>query len=138
MKMTTNEICYRLQAMATMCTFQDAVGHDLSHKEIGLYNKAKELAITSLREHTWIPITERMPDEREWIGTKRFGTTISDEVYVTFKTLDGKLFCEHLRFQNGKLSPSAQIEVDAISKGAKPIAWMPLPKPYEPQESKGN
>lgn len=129
--MTTNEICYRLQAMATMCTFQDAVGHDLSHKEIGLYNQAKDLAIQLVKDNTWIPVTERMPKEREWIGTKRFGTTISDEVYVTFETLDGKRFCDHIRFQNGKLSPSSQISIDAISKGAKPIAWMPLPKPYE-------
>lgn len=79
----------------------------------------------------WIPFTERFPKEKEWIGTKRFGTTISDEVYVTFETVDGKRFCEHLRFQNGILSPSKQLEIDCIAKGSKPIAWMPLPEPYK-------
>ena len=105
-----------------------------------MQNTTASIAVTNLKEKfklrevimsDWIPITERLPKERKWIGTKRFGTTISDEVYVTFETLDGKRFCEHIRFQNGKLSPSKQIEIDAIAKGAKPIAWMPLPEPYK-------
>ena len=72
-----------------------------------------------------------MPKEREWIGTKRFGTTISDEVYVTFETWDGQRFCEHCRFQNGEISLSKRMEVDAISKGAKPVAWCELPQPWK-------
>ena len=51
MGMTIEEIRYRLQAMATMCTFQDAVGHDLSHKEIGLYNQAKDEAVEILKKY---------------------------------------------------------------------------------------
>lgn len=98
--------------------------------------KSLDMAIKALEQQPrWIPVSERLPGEREWIGTKRFGTTISDEVYVTFETIDGKRFCEHLRFQNGKLSPSMQMEIDAISKGAKPIAWMPLPEVYRGGES---
>lgn len=49
--MTNEEIRYRLQAMATMCTFQDAVGHDLSHEEIGLYNEAKDEAIDIIKRY---------------------------------------------------------------------------------------
>lgn len=86
------------------------------------------------QEPEWIPVSERLPEEKEWIGTKNFGTTISDEVYVTLETLDGERFCDHIRFQNGKLSVSKRAKIDAISKGARVIAWMPLPKPYEPQE----
>lgn len=85
-------------------------------------------------EQDWIPCSERMPEEREWIGTKKFGTTISDEVYVTLETTGGKRFCDHIRFQNGKFSISKQAELDAINKGIKPIAWKPLPKPYQPKE----
>lgn len=48
MGMTIEEISYRLQAMITMCTFQDAVGHDLSQKEIKLYNQAKNEAIETM------------------------------------------------------------------------------------------
>lgn len=79
----------------------------------------------------WILCSERMPKEREWIGTKRFGTTISDEVYVTFKSPNGERFCKHIRFQNGKLNSADQHTIDTIYKGSKPIAWMPLPEAYK-------
>lgn len=38
----------------------------------------------------WIPVSEKMPEEHEWIGTRTFGTTISDEVYVTFESPKGE------------------------------------------------
>ena len=81
-------------------------------------------------EQKWSLCSERMPEEREWIGTKRFGTTISDEVYVTFESPKGERFCKHLSFQNGKLSAFDKSTIDAFYKGSKAIAWMPLPKPY--------
>lgn len=84
----------------------------------------------------WIPISKELPEEREWIGTETFGTTISDEVYVTFENPKGKRFTKHLSFQNGKVSNFAQREIDALYKGSVPIAWMPLPAPYK-QESEG-
>lgn len=79
----------------------------------------------------WIPVSERLPEEREWMGTKRFGTTISDEVYVTLETPDGERFTEHLSFQNGRLSQADQERMRACFKGAVPIAWMPLPLPWK-------
>lgn len=82
-------------------------------------------------EAQWIPCEERMPEEHEWIGTKKFGTTISDEVYVTFENEKGERFCQHMRFQNGKLSSYDEFHMDTWFKGSKPIAWMPLPKPFE-------
>lgn len=78
----------------------------------------------------WIPVSERLPEEREWIGTKQFGTTISDEVYVTFETPKGDRFTKHLSFQNGKLSVADQQMINAFYKGSVPVAWMPLPEPY--------
>ena len=82
-------------------------------------------------EPQWILCDERMPEEHEWIGTKKFGTTISDEVYVTFENEKGERFCQHLSFQNGELSRYDQFHMDTWYKGSKPIAWMPLPKPFE-------
>lgn len=84
------------------------------------------------QQQQWILCSERLPKEHEWIGTKRFGTTISDEVYVTFEAVDGTRFCEHCRFQNGKISPSMQISINAISKGAKPVAWREMPECVQP------
>lgn len=90
------------------------------------------------QEPRWIDVSERLPEEHEWIGTKRFGTTISDEVYVTLETSDGERFTKHLSFQNGDLSIIDKETMEMWFKGAVPIAWMPKPKPYEPQESEDN
>ena len=86
-------------------------------------------------EQRWIPCSKRMPEEREWIGTKKFGTTISDKVYVTFEAPDGQRFTDHISFQNGKLSRSDAEKMRVWYKGAKPIAWMPLPEPYRGGDS---
>ena len=87
--------------------------------------------LTIQPEPHWILCSERMPEEREWIGTKQFGTTISDEVYVTFETPDGQRFAKHISFQNGKLSRSDAEIMRVWHKGAKPIAWQPCPEPYK-------
>lgn len=82
-------------------------------------------------EPPWILCSEKMPEEHEWLGTKKFGTTISDEVYVTFENEKGERFCRHLSFQNGKLNSYDQSYMDVWHKGSKPIAWMPLPEEYK-------
>ena len=82
-------------------------------------------------EQDWIPVSEGMPEEREWVGTKQFGTTISDEVYVTFEAPNGERFVKHLSFQNGKVPSFKQREIDVWFGGATPVAWKPLPEPWE-------
>lgn len=82
-------------------------------------------------EPQWILCSEKMPEEHEWLGTKKFGTTISDEVYVTFENEKGERFCQHMKFQNGELSRYDQFHMDTWFKGSKPIAWMPLPEAYK-------
>jgi hypothetical protein len=89
-------------------------------------------------EQRWVPCSERLPEEREWIGTKRFGTTISDEVYVTFEVPDGQRFTDHISFQNGKLSASDAERMRVWYKGAKPVAWMPLPEPWKGEEDEAD
>ena len=92
--------------------------------------EALDMAIEALESAAWIPCSERMPEEREWMGTKRFGTTLSKQVLVTIvdkavvkgdkEQYDGDRFviCEH--FQNGRVRVFSGV----------PVAWMPLPGPY--------
>ena len=88
-----------------------------------------EIAEKAVSPYRWIPCSERMPEEHEWLGTKKFGTTISDEVYVTFENEKGDRFCKHMSFQNGELSRYDKMLMETWFKGGKPIAWMPLPEP---------
>ena len=90
-----------------------------------------ELMLLPPAEQNWIPCSVRMPEEHEWLGTKRFGTTKSDEVYVTFESPKGERFCKHVSFQNGKVSGYDQRFIDAICKGSRPIAWRPLPEAWK-------
>ena len=102
------------------------------------YITAIKMAIEALEAGHWIPTSEKLPEEREWIGTKQFGTTISDEVYVTFETPKGDRFTKHLSFQNGKLSVADQQMINAFYKGSIPVAWIPLPEPYKAESEVEN
>lgn len=78
----------------------------------------------------WIPVSEKLPEEHEWIGTKQFGTTISDKIIITFE-VDGHRFVRVMSLQNGDLGPSEKHTMDAFYKDWRMIAWMPLPEPYK-------
>lgn len=71
-----------------------------------------------------------MPEEKEWLGTKLFGTTISDKILITFD-VNGERFVRYMSLQNGSLSMADIQEMDVFFKGWKMIAWMPLPEPYK-------
>ena len=85
----------------------------------------------------WIPCSERLPEEHEWIGTKEFGTTISDEVNITFD-VNGKRFVNVMHLQNGELSGSDKKGMDVFHKGWKMLAWMPLPEPWKGADDETN
>ena len=82
------------------------------------------------RPQEWIPCSERLPEEKEWIGTKKFGTTISDKVLVTFESR-GKRFVKPIHFQNGELGGMDKHTMDAVYGEWQVVAWMPLPKPWK-------
>jgi hypothetical protein len=130
-----NDLISRQMAIdVAMQDVSDKRSHDFNAGATRAANRIKLLPTVEAEPGShvsWVPCSERMPEEHEWIGTKIFGTTISDEVYVTFENPKGERFTEHLSFQNGKLSSSDQRKIDAFYKGSVPIAWMPLPKPYE-------
>lgn len=85
----------------------------------------------TIEPQKWTLCSEKMPEEHEWIGTKKFGTTRSDEVHVTFEAPNGDRFVKTLSFQNGELSAFEQRVMDSWHGGSKPIAWMNFPEPYK-------
>jgi hypothetical protein len=108
-----------------------SVGYDVAEEALKKLPSIQPDTNCSEFPNNWIPCSDRMPEEHEWIGTKMFGTTISDEVYVTFEAPDGQRFADHISFQNGKLSRSDEHRMKVLYKGAKPIAWKPQPEPYQ-------
>ena len=127
--------CSKWRADAySVYTHYVGIGARTMEEAIELWNRRAEQP-PAQPEQRWILCSERMPEEQEWIGTKEFGTTISNEVYVTFETTDGQRFAKHISFQNGKLSPVDEQRMKVWFKGAKPIAWMPLPEPYREERT---
>lgn len=91
---------------------------------------ARLMKMVESKQGEWIPCSERLPEEHEWVGTKKFGTTISDKVHITFD-VNGERFVKTLSLQNGELSNYEKQSMDAFYKGWKMLAWMPLPEPWE-------
>ena len=123
-----------LEKIKKMQTYKMFAGDDLLLIDQAEAQTELMMLPSAQPEQRWIPCSDRMPEEHEWIGTKRFGTTISDEVYVTFEAPDGQRFADHISFQNGKLSASDAERMRVWYKGAKPIAWMPLPEVYKGEQ----
>ena len=113
-----------------------SAGYDVAEEALKKLPSIQPETNCSEIPNNWIPCSDRMPEEHEWIGTKSFGTTISDEVYVTFEAPDGQRFADHISFQNGKLSASDAERMRVWYKGAKPIAWKPQPEPYQEGDGK--
>lgn len=96
-----------------------------------MLREAVDKAVEALKKaDEWIPCSKEMPKEEKWIGTKKFGTTISDKVFVTFES-QGKRFVKPVHFQNGELGGLDKQTMDAFYGDWKAVAWMPLPKPWE-------
>lgn len=92
-------------------------------------------------EQRWIPVSERLPEERDsifakWKGTAKWNPAMfektSDEVLVTISDEGGKRTTRTAHTLDGKWS------CDLLKANAsyKVIAWMPLPEPYREGEPK--
>ena len=106
---------------------QQAIDRLLKHLEWGWTEetaKAIELGIQALRENTWIPCSERLPEEPKenpvfdgkylevYLVTTKYGSNEQDKVYPF------RAFWNGINFTDGWNI----LDV---------IAWMPLPEPYK-------
>lgn len=104
----------------------EAIKSNYPPANYSILREALDKAMEALEQTEWILCSEKFPEEREWMGTKRFGTTISDNVLVTVRYKDGSRNVKYEHFQNGELPKSPLIELRGV-----PVAWRPLPQPYE-------
>ena len=113
-------------------TNEEAIAYFKRHIDLycvdGICREAEEMAIKALEQTTWIPVSERLPEERDWY-------------LAVFKEIDaGYQLIPRVADYIGNGENEWQI-IDEDGVGGvyrfvlECVAWMPLPKPYEPQES---
>ena len=79
--------------------------------------KAFDMAIEALEQTRWIPVSEKLPEENEYIGDVCKYYLIQDEY--------GDMHVAHL-------SNVGWIPMDSLKAiGGEVIAYMPLPQPYK-------
>ena len=106
---------------------QQAIDRLVKHLEWGWTEEtteAIELGIRALKENTWIPCSERIPEEPKenpvfdgkylevYLVTTKYGSNEQDKVYPF------RAFWNGINFTDGRNI----LDV---------IAWMPLPEPYK-------
>ena len=90
---------------------RQAIDRLLKHMEWGWTEetaKAIELGIQALKENTWIPCSERLPEENTNVIACFSNGTVTE-----------------LAFYNGEFHGLFSYTTKVI------VAWMPLPKPYK-------
>lgn len=102
------------------------------------WQELMEMAITALQNHpVWIPVSERLPEERDSFFAKFKGTDkwkngmfekTSSKVIVTVCSDDGSRRTTTANTIDGRW------KTDIILRGDEVIAWMPLPEPYRESE----
>ena len=96
--------------------------YELKDHIYSMTKKIHELSSVTPQEPRWIPVTERLPeDRREVLVTAYWHETY--QVMMASYFGDGLWWC--VPFNN----------CGEHMQRLKPKAWMPLPKPYEPQEN---
>ena len=107
---------------------QQAIDRLLKHMEWGWTEetaKAIELGIQALKENTWIPCSERLPEDESYILVSFENATMVD--IARYEEDD----------EGGRFYPGDDDE--AYSKyGIYVNAWMPLPELYKSEEEKQN
>ena len=108
------------------------------HEAIELLKKAE----TNCPEipDSWIPVTKKMPEERDTMFAKFWGTDKwneymfrkrSDLVEVTVELEDGTRYTDASRTRDGKWD----IEMDHGAVKKKVVAWKPMSVPWKGEEN---
>lgn len=95
----------------------------LDNNEITLGEYEEMIKPLEAEVERWIPCSEKMPEENNWLGGSR--RQFSDEVLVSVVNYDDDEILTHIsQTIEGKWALN-------FASRCKVIAWMSLPKPYE-------
>lgn len=95
------------------------------------YLNAQRTIIKALESQWWIPVTERLPQENGRYlvtrGLNACGAMWNRTYIINYSDLMG--------LKSEKIWWDGNVGKSDFKRIGDVIAWMPLPKPYEPQES---
>ena len=100
------------------------------NKEVAGY-VADKLISHDVTVQQWIPVEDRLPEERDSIFKKLYGTkqwlpgmfgTVSDNVLVSIEREDGSRCVRYMHTQGGEWN------LDSMPWAKKVTHWMPLPE----------
>ena len=96
--------------------------------------KALDLAISALEKQEadrWIPVTERLPEEKDAGILKKLGTNKRSDYVLATVEVKGERMTATARTYDGKWDWNMKYAFPDY----KVIAWQPIPKPYTEEES---
>lgn len=97
-----------------------------------------DMAINALEQTTWIPVSERLPDNTDPVNI----TWVNHDPEVYYADIKDKPFTATGHYCNGRwwwysascqdyLDEYGHCDDDAMDDAIEVIAWMPLPEPYK-------
>ena len=84
--------------------------------------------------NNWIPCSERLPDEETDVLVTRTFLGCKDGSVGWNKHILPKTYVEVAQYFNGEWTALSDEYKVARSRHTDPVAWMPLPEPYQPKE----
>ena len=121
--MKTKEVIEELEALKDGCDCEDP--------QMQSAIKALDIAIKAVRENTWIPCGERLPEMGEAALLKKLGVNqISDDCLITIQE-EGCATVRWADLRDGKWYSPYLKSLMNIGREYEVTAWRPHPTPYE-------
>lgn len=121
--MKTKEVIEELEAIKDGCDYADP--------QMQSAIKALDIAIKAVKESTWIPCRERLPEMGEAVMLKRLGVNqISDDCLITIQE-EGYATVRWADLRDGEWYSSYLKSLMNIGREYEVTAWRPYPAPYE-------
>ena len=115
--MTIDEAIEHLKVVLKTCDVQD--------------EEAVEMAIDALERQRWIPVTEALPEEETDVLVTRTFLGCKDGSHGWNNHIPPSTYVEVAQYFNGEWTALSDEYKIARNRHTNPIAWMPLPEPYQ-------